>query len=316
MSKLCNIEELKSDAIENFINSVEVILFDIDGVLILHKIPIPGAIEFLEKVKKLQKKVFFVTNNTIYPKHLIVENLKPFKATEEEILTPNDVLIDYLDIIGFKNDKDIFAITTSLPKKLLRKAGYNVITYEQIQQTPLEQSISGVKNLILKGFEACKNVGLIYLDADLNVAAGNVQLAKALLNHSTQKEDILCLSGMSDELFPIGDEFKGIGAGYYINALEKWTKRTVEPMAKPGKAMADFVKMKHNIKENKKVLMIGDNVSTDITFGVDAGFQTLLVLSGCTAEDEVMPRWSYPERVKPDYVATSLAEVYEKMKNM
>jgi len=36
---------------------------------------------------------------------------------------------------------------------------------------------------------------------------------------------------------------------------------------------------------NEQILMVGDNLETDIKFGNNLGFKTLLVLSGVTSEE-------------------------------
>jgi NagD protein len=54
--------------------------------------------------------------------------------------------------------------------------------------------------------------------------------------------------------------------------------------------------------------MIGDRMDTDIVAGLEAGLETILVLTGVTAEEEV-ERFSY----RPSRVVASVADLVEEL---
>ena len=59
---------------------------------------------------------------------------------------------------------------------------------------------------------------------------------------------------------------------------------------------------------SKDTVIIGDRMDTDIIAGVEAEVDTVLVLSGVTAEDDVA-KFAYT----PKYIMSGLAELVEKL---
>jgi 4-nitrophenyl phosphatase len=55
---------------------------------------------------------------------------------------------------------------------------------------------------------------------------------------------------------------------------------------------------------SKKAILIGDQLETDIRMGINAGIDTLLVLTGISTKKDVEK-----SEVKPTYVVSNLSEV-------
>jgi 4-nitrophenyl phosphatase len=53
--------------------------------------------------------------------------------------------------------------------------------------------------------------------------------------------------------------------------------------------------------------MVGDNLLTDIEFGLNSGVRTLLVMGGVTKEDQIYG--PNPDKVVPDMVIESLGHL-------
>jgi ribonucleotide monophosphatase NagD (HAD superfamily) len=53
-------------------------------------------------------------------------------------------------------------------------------------------------------------------------------------------------------------------------------------VGKPSEIGYQIICKEHSIVDKTKVLMIGDNLETDIEFGVCSGFDTIVVLTGVT----------------------------------
>ncbi|XP_066154971.1 uncharacterized protein [Euwallacea fornicatus] len=310
MVKLQKINKISSDHVQTLIHSIDTVLFDIDGVLAINGVIIPGSDNAVAKFRQLGKKIGFVTNNALYTEDKVLKQLELFKATEDEIINPNLSLLQYLKKIDFKGD--IYAVAGRACKNHLRNAGYNIIEYKDIQSSDLEESTEAIKDLIQKSLERCKNVKVIYLDTDLNICQGALEVAKTLLYHM---DGVQLLTGMCDDLCPIGNNLKMICAKYHINAIEKWTCRTALRVGKPSNVLAHFVHSKYNISDNSRVLMVGDNVETDIAFGALAGYKTCLVLSGIWTE-EMVNNWTVAEELKPDFVVNKLGDIYSIIKDM
>lgn len=69
------------------------------------------------------------------------------------------------------------------------------------------------------------------------------------------------------------------------------------------------MKREFKVNEPKRVLLIGDILETDIVFGKMGGFQTMLVLTGCTKKEDMEVITN--ENEKPDYYADSVADFIE-----
>ncbi|XP_066260941.1 uncharacterized protein [Euwallacea similis] len=310
MMKLQEINNISSDRVQSLVRSIDTVLFDIDGVLMHDGVIIPGSDDAVVKFRQLGKKIGFVTNNAVYTEGHLLNNLTPFGATEDEIINPNLSLLEYLKKIDLEGD--IYAIASQACKDHLRRAGYNIIEYKDIQSSDLEENMGAIADLKQTSLERCKNVRLIYLDTDLNVCQGALEVAKTLLNHV---DGVDLLTGMCDDQAPIGNNFRMICARYYIDAMEKWTCRTALRVGKPSSTLADFVRSKYDISDGGRVLMVGDNVETDIAFGVLAGYKTCLALSGICTKEKV-DKWTLAEELKPDFVMNKLGDLYSIIKDM
>ena len=53
--------------------------------------------------------------------------------------------------------------------------------------------------------------------------------------------------------------------------------------------------------------MVGDNLSTDIEFGLNAGVRTLLVMGGVTKREQVFG--DAPSEIVPDFVVESFGDL-------
>lgn len=310
MPRLRYIDELSADEVRKVFESIDYVFFDIDGVLVVDRTPIPGADDCVAKIRKLGKKVAFVSNNTIYPIPVIAKNVEPFGGTEDEIVTPNSALLAYLKKIDFK--KDIYVIGCTYQKNLIRDAGYNVIEYKNITTEQTEETAGGVKELSRKVLEVCKNVGIVFVDLDFNVPFGSIQAATTILN---LMKDVRYLTGVPDDYIPIDNNgLILIGPQFYNDGLKRWTNRDPVALAKPSLAFKKVLNSRFNISDDSRVLFIGDNLYTDIAFGINCGYKTCLVLSGATKESQIGP--NLPKNVQPMYIAQNLGHLYEKIKHL
>ncbi|XP_076267906.1 uncharacterized protein LOC143200972 [Rhynchophorus ferrugineus] len=310
MSTLKLLTGLGDDEIVQALESIDYIIFGIDGVLLTHKTLIPGADKCVDKLRSLGKKVGFVTNNPTSAVNTLSEKLKHFNATEEEITVPNAAVIEHLKKIGF--DKDIYVVGGKKLKNILKNAGYNVIDYYDIHQYPLQENLEAVKHLTGKVLDVCKNVGAVILCNDVNFCLPAAQVAITILRND---KDVILLSGMSHDTSPLAGSFRIIGPKFYIEGIERWTNRKCIDAIRPGLDLKETLMSKMEIVDPERVLFVGDSIPIDIAFGAHCGFKTLLVLSGITEKHEV-DDWKYSEEFKPDYVIENLGDLFEKIKHI
>ncbi|CAH1122601.1 unnamed protein product [Ceutorhynchus assimilis] len=309
MSRLQWINELSEDEVQNIVESVDIVLFDVDGVLLHNRKVISGSDNAVMKLRKLGKIIGFVTNNTLKSLTDFTKALEPFGAKAEEIVNPTQTLLAYLKKIDFK--QDIFGVCCNVLKECLRDEGYNVIDYQDIQKTPLQETFVAVKEMSYKTLEVCQNVGLVHVDSDFNRNYGTLQAAQIILNNN---KDVILTSGARDDDLPIDEKLMGIGSKYFIDTLERFTGRQAIKMSKPDKEIRDMVISKFKITDSSRVLMVGDSILSDIAFGVASRFKTLLILSGILPQTQIAITDN--QEIKPNFVAHGLEELYQKIINM
>ena len=86
-------------------------------------------------------------------------------------------------------------------------------------------------------------------------------------------------SGSGDRLMP--------ACGTITRTIELASGVTAPVMGKPETIGYEIIKKDQDIPDGAKVLMVGDNLETDIRFGVNNKIDTLLVLSGVALESHV-----------------------------
>lgn len=70
------------------------------------------------------------------------------------------------------------------------------------------------------------------------------------------------------------------GTGSMVKAIETCAERKATVMGKPENWLCDIFFQDEIKRDSKKFLMIGDRLNTDILFGNNNNFQTLLVETG------------------------------------
>ena len=95
------------------------------------------------------------------------------------------------------------------------------------------------------------------------------------------------------------------GGGMNMGALEYVTGRKATVVGKPNQLMLDALFDARPELRRERTLMVGDRIDTDVLFGLGGGLTTLLVLSGCTSEAEMLA-WEQPEQ-RPHFYAPSIA---------
>ena len=77
-------------------------------------------------------------------------------------------------------------------------------------------------------------------------------------------------------------------------------------VGKPSTFMFELICSDHNILDKSRVLMMGDNLQTDIKFGLNCGIDTAVVLSGITDRDMLEEE----DAPKPKYVFNSIVDLF------
>lgn len=235
------------------ITDVKGLLIDLEGVLYSDNKLISGSIEAIKVFKKNNLKLRFLTNTTTTPRNLIFNKLLDFgfNIKEEEIFTP---------IIATKN-----YLRDNRVKKIALVTNVEIIEefndYEITQKNP-EVVIMGD---IYKNFKweiLDRIFKLVYLE--------NSALIALHKNKYCMRDDKISLD-----------------LGPFVKAIEYSSGKKSILMGKPEKNFFDLaVKDLELIKDN--ILMIGDDITSDIEGSINANLKAIQVKTGKFQEKDLI----------------------------
>ncbi len=245
-------------------------LIDMDGVLIRGNHIIPGADEFIERLRAKKIKFLVLTNNPIYTQLDLAHRLRRtgIHIEKDEIFTSAIATAYFLQLQ--KPNCKVFVIGESGLQVALHEAG--------IIQTEFEP------DYVVLGETNTYNFELITKAVRL-VAAGARFIA-------TNPD-------------PTGPSERGIlpATGAMAALIERATGRSPFFIGKPNPFMIRAA-LKYLGVHSENTVMIGDRMDTDIVAGIQSGLGTVLVLTGVTTSEMIE---SFPYR--PQRVVQSVAEL-------
>ena len=243
-------------------------LLDMDGTIYLSERLFDGAAEFLRTVKELGGRWVFLTNNSSRGTEAYIARMARMgiETTPEDFLTSADAAIRYLH--SLPEDRCWFVCGTASLKGQLRASGIRV--------ADSREEASGVllgydTELTYEKLEDC----CILLGRDIPYVATH--------------PDLVCPTWFGS----------APDCGSVTEMLRVCTGRSPHVIGKPKPDMALMAMEKFGFSPAETCLM-GDRIYTDIACGVNAGIDTIFVLSGeGTREDiekyGVVPTWIYPD---------------------
>ena len=245
-------------------------LIDMDGVLVHGRRVIPGAAEFIERLKAEDAEFLVLTNNPMYTPGDLTHRLKVtgIDIPEERIFTSSMATARFLQ--SQKPKGTAFVIGESGLTSPIHNVGY-VITDHEPDYVVLGETYAYNFELITKAIRL--------------VAAGAHFLA-------TNPD----ASGPSETgIVP--------ACGAMAALIEKASGKRPFFVGKPNPLMMRTA-LNYLGVHSENTIMIGDRMDTDIIAGVQTGMDTILVLSGITNKDD-LAQFPY----QPTRMVASVAEV-------
>ncbi len=245
-------------------------LIDMDGVINKGKSVIPGAIEFVERLRKGRFPFLFLTNNSYY--------------------TPTE-LKERMARLGIGVSESHFYTSAMATASFL-----------EYQKPGCSAYVIGGKGLIA---ELVKS-GVMLTDTNPDyVIIGETEEYdyKKIIEATFLVQEGARFIATNPDI--TGPTRRGPvpACGALVAPIEKVTGISPYFLGKPNPAMMYWARKKLRV-HSANCFMIGDRMDTDILGGLEAGMTCCLVLSGVTSM-KMVPRFPY----QPDYVFESVADI-------
>jgi len=242
-------------------------VFDLDGVVYIDHMGVPGAGETLTFLDRAGHQVLFATNNSSRAVDAVVENIRErtgFEARPEAVITSGLAAADLL-----RGGAEVCLVLGSRGlERTLEDAGI-ALTADHTAATTL----------------------VVGLDRGLSYdrLAGAVLAVRRGARFVATNDD--ATYPMPDGLYP--------GCGAIVAAVERATGATPIVCGKPHTPMRTLIERKI---EHADVWMVGDRPGTDLALAASAGWGKILVLTGVAGlDDELDPN------LRPDHTLESIA---------
>lgn len=245
-------------------------LLDMDGVLIRGKAPIPGADKFIAELTEKKVNYLVFTNNPLYTSRDLSHRLQTMgiHIPSERIFTSSMATAQFL--VSQHRHGKAFVIGESGLTQPLYEVGY-VVTDIAPDYVVLGETFSYNLEQITKAIRLISD-GALFIATNPD-----------------------CVGREDEGLVP--------ACGALAALLEKTTGKKPFFIGKPNPLM-----MRHAMNylgiHSGNTIMLGDNMETDIIAGLEAGLETVLVLSGVSSRETVK---KYPYR--PTRIIESIADM-------
>jgi NagD protein len=248
---------------------------DMDGVLVHEAAPLPGADAFLARLHELDRPYLLLTNNSIYTRRDLAARLKAsgLEVEEKSIWTSALATADFLE--SQRPGGTAFVVGESGLTTALHQAGYTMTD---------------------------RDPDYVVLGETRTYSFERITQAIRLISDGARF--------IATNPDPTGPSPNGpLPATGSVAALV--TRATgVEPyfVGKPNPLM---MRSALNVLQahSETTAMIGDRMDTDIVAGLEAGLETILVLTGVTLADET-ERFPY----RPSRIVDSVADLVDELR--
>ncbi len=231
-------------------------LLDMDGTVYHGDVPIPGAVDFIEDLRRRGIEYVFMTNNSSRSADAYLEKLGRlgFYAEKKNILTSGQAAARFL--CEKKRNASVYVMGTRYLREEVASFGLDVRT------------------------EPAEDIDFLLVGYDTELTYKKMEDACSLLCGGVPfyatNPDVVCPA-------PNGRYLPDCATMCYC--LEQATGKTPFYIGKPRAEMAFSALSFFGVEKNDAVI-VGDRLYTDIKCGANAGIDTVLVLSGeSTVED-------------------------------
>lgn len=213
------------------------------------------------------KKVYLVTNNNQTSREEMAAKCRKmnFDLDVSSMIAASNVTARYLKHIGF--NKKAFVIGSKVLNDEIIDVGIETVGWGK---DSMEGALSHFVVKALKSMDS--EVGVVVVGFDENLSYPKIFKAVNYLKNP----EVKFIATNSDQSidFP---SFTFPDTGPIIAAIENATGRKATVVGKPNQVLAEIALEHEAHRDSRRILVIGDRMNTDILFGNNCKFQTLLV---------------------------------------
>ena len=254
-------------------------ILDVDGVIGRGEKPIPQAVEAVNRLIEMGKKVVFVSNNSTRSRKIYLQRFKDFgvKVSEEQMFLTTYVTATYIR----QNYGRARVFTTGEPGLVeeLELAGHRIVDYDEAEILVVGSNRGINFEILTKALRMCLDRSKVYVATN------------------------------PDKIFP-SEDGPVPGTGMLIGALYWMTDRMPDCICgKPEKVIMEQALNYLQLKPDE-VVVVGDQLDVDVLAGKRVGAKTLLVLSGVTTKenlDYMIKKFN----VSPDFILDDLSKIFD-----
>ncbi len=246
-------------------------LIDLDGTMYSGNKNIEGAIEFIDYLQKNNKPYIFLTNNATRTK----------KQIKEHMIN-----------LGFKNinENDFFTSAMAAAK-------YAAKNFEQDNKTCFVIGEEGLVEALKKeNFEVLncdvdeRKANFVFIGLDRKADYKKYSIA---LHHVLNGAKLIATN--TDRLLSNNNTFD-LGNGAAVNMIEYASSRESLKVGKPYPIILNILLDEFSL-EKEDLILVGDNLETDIKLGYDSKIETIMVCTGVHSEKDVDILKIYPTSI-------------------
>ena len=277
-------------------------LLDMDGTIYIDETLFDGTIDFLNYIKSIGGRYLFMTNNSSKGVDTYIEKMNRLgiSASADDFLTSTDATINYLK----KNNLDkktYYICGTESLKKQFRDNGFKVV-----DDVNSNVSISGETKIATgEVVNTISDIDILLLGYDTELSYKKLEDCCRLLFR--KDNPVIYIATHPDYVCPTAYGCAP-DCGSVIDMLKTATGKEPLVIGKPKPEMVYLALDKCGYTKDEACI-IGDRLYTDIACGVNAGIDSIFVLSG----EGTMPDID-KFGIKPSYIFKNIREVLNKIK--
>jgi len=249
------------------------LLLDIDGVVCIRGVLIPGARELIEQICDIGINIIFITNCSLHKIHHFQEKIVP--GRNFQIIDPIDVLRDITQKHSHMYKNDSIVIGTKEIRQKISDLGITIFNYKYSDRPDI-----------------------VYIFEKLNYDQEDLIKISRFVLEGTK----LYCAGLDRLFWYQGSVYPGVGA--ITEQIKYMTKVNYFVLGKPASPIFELAMNNDNNPED--TLCVGDDYEIDIIGASRCGLKTAFLTEQNTSELSKV-------NIHPDFIVRNLNELVEKI---